>query len=234
MAIREQEDKLFTEWKEHWTNHDAQARNPNLFCADGIVDEDAYLGSSPKLLFLLKEVNGDCEGQGWDLRKFLFDKGGRPATWKNITRWVEGIRQLPNETPWQEIVDINDERRIKALRSIAAINLKKSPGSHTAFWRDISSVALIDKEFLKKQILLSDADVIVCCGTSGTYEWLIPDSPLEWRTTSRGIRYCEPTEIKFVIDYVHPEARVADYLKYYGLIDGLREILMPPMPSLSS
>ena len=45
-----------------------------------------------------------------------------------------------------------------------------------------------------------------------------------WRQTSRGVDYAEFKPGKYFISYVHPEARVADNLLYYGLIDAVREI----------
>ena len=58
MGIRERENELFARWAD---------RRPGLVM-DGVVDETAYLASSPKILFLLKEVN-DQNGGGWDLRE---------------------------------------------------------------------------------------------------------------------------------------------------------------------
>jgi len=228
MTLREQEERLFAEWKQHWSHHGDQARDSSLFCEDGVVDENSYLNSSLRILFVLKEVNGDFEGKGWDLRKFLYDEGGRPATWGNITRWIEGIRQLPNDIPWREVDAIDSARRRKALRSIAAVNLKKSPGGHTAFGGEVALAASKDQELLKRQFALYDPDLIICCGTRDTYERLFPNDCLKWRTTLRGIEFCERTAGKYIIDYAHPGARVADCLKYYGLMDALREILSIP------
>jgi hypothetical protein len=225
MSIHEKEEELFTEWRDAWKVRVGNSSAPLMFIPDGVVDENAYLESNYKLLFILKEVNGDNEGKGFDLREFLLDEGGRNQTWGNITRWVEGIRQLPKEIAWHEIKDIYDERRIKALRSIVAVNMKKSPGVHTADEGQITHAAAQDKKFLKRQFSLYDQDIAICCGTTGMYERLIPDAALEWRITSRGIEYCEPKEGKYIVNYVHPGARVPDYLKYYGLIDALREIL---------
>jgi hypothetical protein len=216
MNIRQSENELFAEWS---------SKRPG-FVADGVVDENAYLQSSLKLLFVLKEVN-DIGGGGWDLRQFLRD-GGRKQTWNNVTRWVEGIRRLPGGIPWEELEYIGEERRRHALISIAAVNLKKSPGGHTTDSRVLANIAEEDKIFLNRQFALYDPDVIVCCGTSKIFGSLIQlhEQP-QWENTRRGVRFYEYSKEKFVVDYSHPEARCAWPLLYYGLLDAMREMLIP-------
>lgn len=63
MNIGDKEEKLFDKW----------SSNREGFVADGVVDEEMYLNSSPKIMFILKEAN-DLGGGGWDLRQFI--KGG--------------------------------------------------------------------------------------------------------------------------------------------------------------
>lgn len=215
MGIREKEDELFREWK---------LKRPGLV-ADGVVNEDTYLASFPRLLFVLKEVNDTQDGGGWDLRDEL-KKGGRPQTWDNITRWVEGIRRLPEEIPWGELRDVDEERRCHALSSIAAINLKKSPGSHTADPVALSETAKEDRVFLNRQFAIYEPDLVICCGTSDLLHRLIDFEPINWRQTRRGIWFHEiKTTKRFVVDYAHPMARVEPCLLYYGLMDAVREFL---------
>ncbi len=213
MSIRASEEELFAEWR---------AKRPG-FVADGVADEDAYLQSSRKLLFVLKEVN-DVDGGGWDLRKFVRD-GGRAQTWNNITRWVEGIRRLTEDIPWNELAEIDEERRRDTLRTIAAINLKKSPGGHTTDLVALAKVAEEDKVLLNRQFSLYDPDVIVCCGTSDTFHLLVSlCAQPQWRCTHRGIWFHEYKAGKYIVAFSHPEARCAPSLLYYGLIDAMREI----------
>jgi hypothetical protein len=216
MAIRESEEQLFIRWR------------PNRpgFVADGVADEAEYLATSPKLLFVLKEVN-DLGGGNWDLRQFMRE-GGRSQTWNNITRWIEGIRRLPQDIPWCDLENIDEERRRRALRSIAAINLKKSPGGHTTDPVSLMATAAEDKTFLNQQFSLYEPDVVICCGTDTSYTFhLLVESVSQpnWRTTRRGIKFHEFKPRKYVVVFAHPEARVADCLLYYGLIDAFREIL---------
>ena len=216
MKISEKEDLLFAEWRE---------KRPDLV-ADGIADEQAYSASPIKLLFVLKEVN-DPDGGGWDLREFIC-AGGRPQTWNNITRWTEGIQQLSKDSPWSDLESIDERRRKQALSSIAAINLKKTPGGHTTDIDGLAATATEDREFLNRQMGLYDPDIIICCGaaTSDILHSLIhfSDEPF-WKMTRRGVWFHEFRPGKYVIRYEHPEARVADCLLYYGFIDAVREII---------
>lgn len=217
MRLSEREDALFSRWRPH---------RPR-FVADGVADEDSYVLSPRRLLFVLKEVN-DPEGGNWDLRQFLRE-GGRSYTWNNITRWVEGIRNLPSDLPWSEVEAVDHDRRLRTLRSIAAINLKKSPGFHTTDVGQLAIVASEDKTFLSEQVALYESDLVICCGVSDTFHWLVDlGAAPAWKRTSRGVSFHEYRPGRFVVSYVHPEARVADNLLYYGLIDAVREIAYQP------
>ncbi len=208
--VRDREETLFTKWRE--------IRQP--FVPDGVVDEAAYESSSPRLLFVLKEVN-NYDG---DLRQFLRE-GGRVQTWNNVTRWVNGIRNLQRDIQWSELENIDNKRRKITLVSIAAVNLKKSPGSHTSDDAAIEKTASQDRDFLNDQFQLYDPDFIICCGVSGIVRRYIdlgvkPD----WKKTSRGIGFYEFKPKKVLIDFHHPGARCAPSLLYYGLVDAVREI----------
>ena len=213
--ITEREERLFDKWR----------INREGFVSDGVADEKEYNNSKQKILFVLKEVN-DLGGGGWDIREYMRE-GGRPETWNNITRWVEGIRNLPGEIPWKKLSEISKERRIKALKSVAAMNLKKSPGSHTTDPSGLAKVSGEDKSFLNEQFSIYFPDIVICCGThvSNNFHCHV-DAVKEAKRqcTSRGIYFHEYLPNKFVISYSHPEARVASNLLYYGLIDAIREI----------
>lgn len=216
MTINEKEKVLFDEWQ---TNREG-------FVADGLVDEGSYLESSLRLMFVLKEVN-DPGGGYWDLRQFIRE-GGRRQTWDNITRWVKGIRSLPLDLKWDEISEISAAQRRDALMSICAINLKKSPGGHTTDNQRLCEVSNKDKTFICRQFALYEADVVIGCGKVTTdlmYGLVDFGCAPKWMMTTRGIWYHEYFPKKYFISYAHPEARVADCLLYYGLIDALREIL---------
>jgi hypothetical protein len=214
-----QETQLFYDWRKS---------TPNL-SEDGIIDPESYLNTEVKILFLLKEVNSK---DGFNLREYVRE-GGRTQTWDNIARWTCGIHNWKKDFNWDEIEPINIKTRKEWLRFIGVMNIKKTPGGHTSnaksLWEDSSK----DKEFLDRQFKLYynnpqlKPDFIIACGTqtSNFFHTLIPFAQDKlWMHTTRGVQYYEYEKGKFFIKYAHPEARVADNLLYYGLIDAVKEL----------
>ncbi|MFC1784976.1 hypothetical protein ACFL0J_05040 [Candidatus Neomarinimicrobiota bacterium] len=215
LNIKEKENELFKRWKEKY-------KDLNKFVADGIVDENEY--KDPKIIFIFKEVNDPKKG-GWDLREYLKD-GGRSQTWNNVSRWIHGIRAKKGSVlKWTKYYsDIDNDFRKTELSRIGVINLKKSPGTYVA--NDISLVqaATQDKMLIQEQYELYDPDWTICGGTGDLFKKIMELQDKCWRITNRGIRWFERAEKKFVISYVHPEARVHKPLIIYGLLDAIEEI----------
>ena len=220
VSIFEREQELF----ERWAGDESFKRwaGDESFIPDGVACEETYLESTPKILFVLKETN-DPSGRDGDLREFMRN-GGTPKTWNNITRWVEGIRNLPNDTPWEVLEYIDEERRQKALRTIAAINLKKTPGGSTADEVRIRQAAENDKLYIKEQIKIYKADYVIFCGTSDIFHCVVDQREVEWRRTGRRVWYHEPYPDRYMIKYYHPQAHYPHPLLHYGLVDAVREI----------
>jgi len=212
MNIYEAEEQLFQEWQE----------NREGFVRDGVVSEEDYLASTPKIAFILKEVN-DLGGGGWDLRKFVAE-GGRPNTWDNIARWVYGIRNITSIPEWNFFDNISEEFRIKTLQGICVLNLKKSPGTHTTDNASLKAVANEDSELIEKQYTLYDPDITICGGTGDLFKEVVDHESSEWQKTTRGIRWYVRKEKKIVVAFAHPEARVQNSLLVYGLLDAIYEI----------
>lgn len=212
MSITASEKNLFEEWK----------GNRVGFVSDGLVSELDYLNSKTKICIVLKEVN-DPDGGGWDLREFIAD-GARSQTWNNVARWVDGIRNIERDIPWKEFDDINEEHRQSSLKSICAMNLKKSPGTHTTNKASLNKVASEDRNFIERQFALYNPDITICGGTGDLFKDVAGFNDFEWKRTSRGIWWYERAPKKYVIAYCHPEARVDNPLIVYGLIDAIREI----------
>lgn len=218
MTILEQENRLFSNWT---------MRRPNII-RDGIVNDGLYFSNEPKLLFLLKEPNSD--ETNWSLVDFL-RKGAQPATWDNITRWIIGIRNLQKDISWQQLSTISKDQRSEELQFIAAMNFKKTGGRDTVNEKELFRFAAEDKEFLVEQFSLynnhSSDHLTICCGSiiATLFDLYISPNQQAWRQTSRGVPFREYQSRKFVILYAHPEARVADYILYYPLIDAVKEIL---------
>ncbi|GAB3215154.1 hypothetical protein [Pseudaeromonas pectinilytica] len=213
MNITKQELLLFEEWK----------GKRDGFVFDGVVSEIDYVNSKTKLCFVLKEVN-DEDGGNWDLREFI-RQGARPQTWDNITRWIQCIENISDEKKWSSLEKITEENRIDCLRSICAMNLKKSPGSHTTALAKFKKVVVEDQSFIKRQYAIYNPDLTICCGTGWELRWALDLTPYDVFETSRGIKWYLNSNEKPVIIFAHPEARVQNSLLVYGLIDAIREIM---------
>ncbi len=212
MSLRTVENEMFDRWLKH----------RNGFVKDGLVNEDAYISSKKKILYLLKEVN-DSNGGGWDLRDYV-KSGARASTWNNITRWTIGLQNIDSDISWNEIEHIDAEQRQVTLQSICAVNLKKTPGGSVCNTEELNRIAEEDKDYLNQQIQLYDPDILICCGTSDEYH-KIHENEDEWKMTSQGIWYYERMSNKYVLAFVHPEARIKSNFTYYMLINAVKEIM---------
>lgn len=210
MNILDEENALFNVWK----------NTIEGFIPDGIVNEKSYLASSPKVLYLLKEVNG---GENWSLKDYLI-AGGRPQTWDNIARWQYGIQHLDNDIEWKELDNCSSDWRKENLESICVVNIKKQSGSYECNYNTLIDAAIRNRDFLKRQIDMYHPDIVICCGTSNIYFEYIYEIPNpDWKMSKRGIWYVKENN-RIVVSYLHPTARIKDALLYYGLIDAIKEI----------
>ena len=217
--IAEKEDKLFEAWPSRQES----------FVPDGLVDADEYARSHVKLLFVLKEVN-DLDGGGWDLREFLRGDAIPGSTWNTVTRWVEGIQRLPHIVPWNELSTIDINRRKWALRKVAAVNLKKDPGTGVTEYDQLREATQRDRQFISDQLSLYVPNYVICCGTDvsgllfgaepiGVY----PLTADDWKSTRRGVWYSIVNGVPHIA-YHHPQARMPGNLLHYGLIDAVAEL----------
>lgn len=216
IAIREEE--LFDRWRKSLP----PPVRPS-FVTDGIVSPEAYDAAERKILLLLKEVN-DFDGGGWCLRKFLLD-GGRHQTWNEVTRWLLALRN-PVERPWSELENITEQQRFDELISVAAMNMKKTPGRDVVdpvnWWERVQCA----KSFIREQFELYDADLVICCGPDVSHAfWAYAYSGgFSWKITQRGVKFYEYRPGKFVVAFTHPVARVSRNFVLYGLTDAVDEI----------
>lgn len=222
MSIRNRENELFKKW-----SAERQRFVERVFVKDGVVDEESYLRSSLKIMLVLKEINGSLEKWHNDLRDFI-RQGARWQTWDNVTRWIRGIRAIHRDIEWKELEKISKEQRKEHLKSICAVNLKKSPGGRTTDNNALSKEAKEDEKFLNEQFGIYNPDLVICCGSIVSRKFLdlvkLPEKS-DYKMTTRGICYHEYQTNKYMIEYSHPEARVANCLLHYGLVDAIREIL---------
>ena len=158
------------------------------FVQDGVVDEQTYLSSNLKILFLLKEPNSNIGG--WKLIDHV-RSDAQARTFDNLARWAKGICNLQIEIPWIEIKDISP--RTNSLNSVMLFNLKKTPGGKATDENELARVASKYSDLLKKQSSFYNPDIVICCGYAVVrlFDQILFANTVPWPSTTRGIQYRE-------------------------------------------
>ena len=211
MSISEQENKLFSEWE----------KNRPGFVRDGVVCETAYMDSNPKIAIILKDPHGDNDG---DIRNWLRNVTSRDRTWDTVTRWVRGVREQSSPLEWECFKGTPPELKTDVLRSICAMNLKKSAGGPAANWEELRKVAKQDTQYIRDQYAIYDPDITICGGSGDLFKEVMRHNG-DWSETSRGERWYERAAKKFVFDFDHPARPINNTRKFYPLIDAVNEVM---------
>ena len=155
-------DELLSEWK--------SAREYKSFTNDGILIEDKWKQSSPKILFLLKESNAGFDniaGRGWG------PNGNSNTFWRRINICSYIITEIWNDRKpsFHEVATVKE----REVNSIAYVNVKKNgENKSTSNNNEILQYARNDKDYLARQISIINPDVIYCGGTINSYKHLFP------------------------------------------------------------
>lgn len=198
--LSEAESELFKEWDKKY----------DCFISDGIVNFRQYAAAPLKITCILKEANS-IDGFKWSLTDFI-NKGACGATWNVVSRWTAGI--LFGKS-FDEVEDIDENKRKKYLAPISVINLKKTPGGAESDDEVIAKFARDDKENIKKELELYDPDIVICCGTGNIFaEEILERSNSEWTQVSKDILYIWDNN-RLIIKTWHPQQRAKGRDKEY-------------------
>lgn len=210
MSMYEKEDVLFGEWEKQREN----------FVRDGVVCETAYLNSAPKILIVLKEPHGD---NGGDIRNWLRNVEALDRTWDDVARWVNGIRKRTSTLEWGEFAKVTPETKTEILKSICAMNLKKSAGGSSADWGKLKEATTTDAKLIRRQYEIYNPDITICCGNSDLFKSTVLHNS-EWQQTTRSFWWYEHNR-KHIFSHCHPARPIETSLKFYPLIDAVNEVL---------
>lgn len=164
--------------------------NPkNGICFDGAVDPEYYLNKKDRLMFLLKETNGNNnDGSSatkltdWDYMEWVRAQACRTeplyrSVYRNLAMWARQFDMYATgKAPVaDDLIDENgliiDDELCKSLSGIAVINLKKSWGTEQTDWAEMNRY--IEGDPVRKEILLHQVDELkpnlVLCG--GTFDF---------------------------------------------------------------
>ncbi len=217
---------LFDAWKNKSNSYGIDHKN-NKFIPDGIVDPSSWgINGSKKILFILKEAYGDDWGDS-TLTSWLHTYPKR-RIWDRVARVVYGI-QNTNESQIQRYKAVLSEDEFRtAINQIAVLNLKKSNGKNQSDSEEIAEYAAFDRDEIKRELNLIDADIIVCGNTfqilcEEVFQQTIPskDKCDNWYYH---INIGEKE--KLFIDYYHPAIHDSDLLFYYGVVGIYQQSLL--------
>lgn len=176
-------------------------------------------GSVPqRVVFVLREPN-DAEGQsrGTDLRDRL-NAGPAGLTWHTVARWAVGLTE---DFPSFDCLTRDPDRVAAAMRTVAAINLKKLVGTNSSDPGEIHAFAFRDRDFLRKQIRLLRPTIIIACGTMAPLMWLLDPEVDSFDPTDDQVRLRDGTRM---VRTLHPAAPGKGRREY----DRLRKLLRNP------
>jgi hypothetical protein len=216
MNIREQEDKLFDQWKKKHVS----------FVIDGCPMPDVYSSQDRKVIFVLKDGNlGESDKNDiYDQRHELENKP--TLWWSTIATWCYFL-QNPNSN-WNESKKICNSDSIKInLSRHCIIQLKKTWGEGSVSNNNLYEFVQSDKEEIITQLSIYKPDFVIACGNGGQLSKVFNCNNSNRKQTSNGIGYWNINLNKscYLIDYCHPSIRVGTKVK--GLIaKGLPEALL--------
>lgn len=184
---------LNQEWKE--------ARPNYYFVNDGILNQEVWNNTRPKIMFLLKESADDftniAENNTIDIRK-----GNGPHFWWNIAYWKFIVNKLhKKENPeYIETSSLPEAGNQYILNDIAYVNIKKHCENKTSTDdNDIITYAQRDKEYLIQQIDAINPNVIFCNNTTFKAYNILYTKEIVTLTN-----ICYKHKNRLIINYKHP------------------------------
>lgn len=215
-SLKEAEEKLFNYWRK---------RRGDRFVSDGVVCEEIYLNSDPKIVFILKETNDYAD----DLRGFLRNNAeGRGYTWNNVARWTYCVQALwkGKQPCWKDVEKAVETNRGRFLQSICVINLKKTPGKGSTTVSLLKKCAEEDRDLICKQYSIYDPDLTICGGVGNLFKYLIGYGSVKWYYgRGKRCRWFERDKGKFIIDFYHPQARIKKQQMFVELMEAIENVL---------
>jgi hypothetical protein len=179
---------------------------------DGIINPELYVNAKYKILWVLKEPyddfdeDGNPDGGGWDYRNDLNNNlinYIKIPTWRRIAYASYGILK---EMAYDDMDDIKkgqieSDSIFEAIRSVAFINIKKTPGEKTSSDIVIKNAYLKYRTILLKQIEVYNPDIII---GGSTIPHFLNDFDLEnSKQEGHGLKFYLKNK-KVFIDAYHP------------------------------
>ena len=177
------------------------------FTKDGIINEQLYNETTPKILFIGKEPNNP-EGTIGDFRED-WNLGVSYTFARRIAEWSYGII---NSFPEFDTIVTQPGSLEKSLKQIAFMNIKKSGGKGTSEYNTMMDHATRNVGLINEQIEIISPDIIIT-GTSWSELRNCIFPCVEWQPSGYGIEIGKIRNSK-IIDFYHPSSRNAPAAAY--------------------
>ncbi|MBR5479391.1 MAG: hypothetical protein IKU84_04370 [Clostridia bacterium] len=164
MSKTEKLNKLFDEWQDNF--------DFDIFCRDGIIDEENYGDGIPEVVFLLKDANLDSKEEA-DIRENLLKaaEGRAPLgqMWKVLCMWIK-LMSKPDTRFAECLIDGEiDDSIAEYLSKVAVVNLSKEHGTgrndQGVLYEKLTASVRDYYEYTQKEIDIIAPELVVCCGT---------------------------------------------------------------------
>lgn len=178
----------------------------NAIAIDGVVDEQRYLSSKIRTMFLLKEVNYPSMNKDWLFIEAVKQTANDSSSWNwpNICLWMEAL--LHPESSYTDCTEANGtpkkEKLLQHLLEIGLVNIKKTPGGSSSNDEEIWDAVSHYGELVRQEIEEIIRPQIVICG--GTFQYakkIIREA--EPKMLPAGTMYFIHNQI-FYLQFVHP------------------------------
>lgn len=250
-TIKKIEQEILDEWRKH-----AESINDaHEFSEDGLLyrgeiffesgtwhrregkEEELWHNANRRLLIITKELN---DTEAWNVREetgrqncaaFSYQKG--VPFIKNLRMWSYGLLNSTSDyyPEFDKSRDMNVSGPFFENAPIAHINCKKQCGGAKINQKTLSEYINKYSIFLKKQIALYNADIIICCGSANGQNIILDFVKSQYLKDMHIVEgtcnwiYYSPSTGKIVIDSYHPSARIGYQEVYEDMMSGFMETL---------
>jgi len=211
MAIKKKLDNLFKEWEDNDYHR-------GKFVRDGIFDDNEYLNSNVKVMFLLKETNDfgsesqqEKKQEGYDLIKIIESelelKKSKPFVYR-ILEWSYCI--LTGFCDYNCLYKSDDI--YNKIKQTAIVNIKKTGGKNRSKNKELLEyIRMNNNEInLMQEISIINPDIIISGLNSKELLFeIFKDIKFHDSGFCRDIARYKNENLNFkIIDYFHPSSRI--------------------------
>lgn len=195
--LTEKLNQLFNQWEAEI--EDCKGK----FVRDGIINEDEWSRTNPKILFIAKEANQYGKQAAGDFRVDWKNNDSNYPFAYRIAEWAFGIL---NNFPLFNRIFPTSPYYHELLQKISFLNIKKTGGIGNSSGAIIGQHCDLNHKFLLKEIEIINPDIIIL---SLSFNLNIPMKifgDIEWQLSGYDIKVARWKNSR-LIDFYHPSSR---------------------------